>query len=147
VDIPVGKPYELKLRLKRVPAYFEYQDALSSKRLQAWSMLCVSVVALSASGPMIKWSLDSGRAADEWTETAKLAPTEEEIQAAQANAQEAEDRELWTGIVGYSATAVGVLALGWSLYSFFTYPDKSSGLAITPVIAPRGGGLVVHWGF
>lgn len=149
VTIPVGKPYELKLRLKRVPAYFEYQDALGSKRLQAWSMLCVSVVALSASGPMIKWSLDSGRAADEWTETAIQAPNDEEARAAKAKSQEAEDRATWTGIVGYGAATVGVLALGWSLYSFLTYPDKPPGEKAAVVISPtrNGGQLLLNWQF
>ena len=69
VMIPVGNPFELTLRLEPLPAFLAYQQKFASKRWQAWTGLTISLVALSAVWPMIKWTEDSRKASNQWYRT------------------------------------------------------------------------------
>jgi hypothetical protein len=147
VDFPAGKPAELRLRLKPLPGYTDLQDTIRSKRIQALVALGLSVGAFSVVWPLLKWSSDSKRASDEWLETSQKEPDPQTAQKALEKSRDMDDRAQWTGIAGYAALGVGIVSLGWSLYSFFTCPDDPQTFRVAPAGLPGGGQVVIFGRF
>jgi hypothetical protein len=147
VEFIAGKSAELKLRLKPIPGYTNQQDRIRSKRIQAFATLGLSAVAFGAVWPMLKWSADSEQAEKDWREYAEQTIYPTEHQKALDKASEMSDRALWTEIVGYAALGVGIVSLGWSLYSFFSCPDDPQTIKVAPAAMPGGGQLVISGSF
>jgi hypothetical protein len=145
VEFVAGKSTELQLRLKPIPGYTDQKDTIRSKRIQAFSTLGLSVVAFSAVWPMLKWSADSEQAEKDWRQYAAEHPAEQ--QKARDKASEMADRAQWTEIVGYAALGVGIVSLGWSLYSFFSCPDDPQTIKVVPASLPGGGQVVIFGSF
>lgn len=143
VEFVPGKSAELQLRLKPIPGYTDLKDTIRSKRIQAFSTLGLSAVAFGAVWPMLKWSADSEQAEKDWREYAELTTDPTERQKALEKASEMSDRAQWTEIVGYAALGVGIVSLGWSLYSFFSCPDDPQTFKVAPAPLPGGGQVVV----
>jgi hypothetical protein len=145
VEFIPGKSAELKLRLKPIPGYTDTRSIIRSKRIQAFAALGLSAATFSVVWPLLKWSADSEMASDEWTETAER--TSDPIAALKARIKsgEMDDRAEWTAIAGYAALGVGIVSLGWSLYSFLSCPDDPQTIRVAPARLP-GGGQLVFWG-
>jgi hypothetical protein len=120
----VGQSFELQLTLKPIAAFIDYKETLISKRWQAWSTLGCSILALSATWPLLKWSDDSQKASDDWMKTYQQTSNPDLAQQAKKHSDMMRDRSEWTQIAGITALGIGVVSLGWSIYSFLTYPDK-----------------------
>jgi hypothetical protein len=142
VEFVAGKSAELQLRLKPIPGYTDLQDTIRSKRIQAFATLGLSAAAFGAVWPMLKWSADSEQAEKDWRGYAERQTDPAEQQKALDKASEMSDRAQWTEIVGYAALGVGIVSLGWSLYSFFSCPDDPQTIKVAPA-ATSGGGLLI----
>jgi len=147
VDFLAGKSTELKLRLKPIPGYTDLQDRIRSKRIQAFATLGLSAVAFGAVWPMLKWSADSEQAEKDWRGYAERQTDPVEQQKALDKASEMSDRAQWTEIAGYAALGVGIVSLGWSLYSFFSCPDEPQTIKVAPAALPDGGRLIFSGSF
>jgi hypothetical protein len=145
VEFVAGKSAELQLRLKPIPGYTDTRGTIRSKRIQAFLTLGFSAVAFGAVWPMLKWSADSEQAEKDWREYAGQITDPTEQQKALDKASEMSDRAQWTEIVGYAALGVGIVSLGWSLYSFFSCPDDPQTFKVAPAALP-GGGQVILFG-
>ena len=142
VEFAPGKSAELQLRLKPIPGYTDLKDAIRSKRIQAFLTLGLSAVAAGAVWPMLKWSADSEQAEKDWREFAERQTDPAEQQKALSKASDMSDRAQWTAIAGYAALGVGIVSLGWSLYSFFSCPDDQQTIKVAPVPSPGGGSVI-----
>lgn len=147
VEFLAGKSAELQLRLKPIPGYgsADTQDTIRSKRIQAFVTLGLSVGAFSVVWPLLKWSSDSERASDEWLQTSRNEPDPQKAEKALDKSHDMADRAQWTELFGYAALGVGIVSLGWSLYSFLSCPDDPQFIRVAPAWLP-GGGLVVFTG-
>jgi hypothetical protein len=147
VEFVPGKSAELQLRLKPIPGYTDLKSTIRSKRIQAFATLGLSAVAFGAVWPMLKWSADSEQAEKNWRAYAEQTIYPTEHQKALDKAAEMSDRAQWTAIVGYAALGVGIVSLGWSLYSFFSCPDDPQTIKVAPAATIGGGQLVIFGSF
>jgi hypothetical protein len=143
VEFLAGKSVELRLRLKPIPGYTDTKGIIRSKRIQAFAALGLSVGAFSVVGPLLKWSSDSERASDEWLETSQNEPDPRKAEKALDKSHGMADRAGWTEIAGYAALGVGIVSLGWSLYSFLSCPDDPQSFHVAPT--PTGSGSLVFF--
>ncbi len=140
MDIPVGQSSRIDLQLEPLPAYSAYKERLVSKRWQAWGTLALGVLAAGGSAGLLVWAADSQHSADDAYADYRQALDKATGQAALDDARSLDKQAQWGRVGGYTSIGVAALALGWSIYSFATTPERRQTWNLSPAPAAAGNG-------
>ena len=143
MDVPVGQSSEINLQLKPHHAFLIYENQLVSKHWQSWGTLALGIVAAGGSVGLFLWANDSRQSADDAYANYQRALDQAEGQAYLDDARFLDDEAQRASIGAYSCVGVAALAMGWSIYSFMSTPERPTSWTVAPVASESGGQVVL----